>query len=86
MALYDVAQDRRSECSSQQRTDAWNDAAMPFIFAASVLVALMALFIAFGDHAQIGDTSAGPSIGTAASRVTLPSPAVPSPNPAMAPQ
>ena len=85
MALYDVAHDRRSEFSSQQRTDAWNDAAMPLIFAASVLAALMALFLVFGDHTQVGDTSARPSIGTAASGVTLSSPAAPSPHPAMAP-
>jgi len=84
MALYDRPHDRRYDYSRQPRTfDSWGSSAMPLIFAAAVVLALMALFYAFGDRTQVGDTNSGPSVRTVTPST---SPAVPGPNPTTQPR
>jgi len=88
MALYDRPHDRRYDYSRQPRTfDSWGSSAMPLIFAAAVVLALMALFYAFGDRTQVGDTNSGPSVKTVTPAPTpSTSPAVPGPNPTTQPR
>jgi len=88
MALYDRPHDRRYSYSRQPRTlDSWSNSAMPLIFAAAVVLALIALFYAFGDRTHVGDTNTGPSVKTVApAPAPSTSPAVPTPNPTTEPR